>query len=143
MKAVLSASQKGLLLLGLILFVPPWLTGCNESFFSSGGNVIKRLESPEGDMVAVVYEGGGGALGDNSSSVNIFESSEEVATISHKLITKGLVFLVKGKPKINLDWKSFNEIEIEYVGGMGLVNHKNHYLGVTSLLKGSKVTSDK
>jgi len=133
--------------LGLSLLILSSINGCGCVGFSSlyGERVVKRVISPEKDMIAVVYEGGAGATGANSSSVNIFEKSEEIATFSDNSIQKGRVFIIKENPEINLNWKSFNELEIEYLSPMEweIIEHKNHYLGVTISLKHVEIIEKK
>ena len=96
-----------------------------------------RLISPEKDMIAVVYEGGAGATGANSSSVNIFLATETIASTSSTAIQNGRVFIIKENPEIKLQWKAFNELEIEYLAPKDweIIEHKNHYLGVTVTIK--------
>lgn len=121
----------------LIFFNLSLLIGCIGFPSLYEGKAIKKLPSPEGDMIAVWYEGGGGATGANSSSVNIFESSSEIATVTAEAVRKGRVFFIGENPEINLAWKSFNELEIEYLAPKEweVIEHKKHYLGVTISLK--------
>lgn len=131
-----SYTCKNFQLMGITLLISLGIAGCNGSTSLYEAKIVQKVKSPEGDMVAVVYEGSGGATGANSSGVNIFESSEILATKSEEIPEKGLVFFTKENPEINLNWKNYNELEIEHSGEKEWVRgHRDHYLGVTIKFK--------
>lgn len=104
-------NKKNTFLIVLTLFSAIIISGCGLNLFRE--DAVKTLASPDNKWIAVVYKSSAGATGASATSVNLFSSSDKIASSSVEPIRKGCVCIVKDHFNIDLLWKNKASLEIK------------------------------